>query len=273
MRSLFFLFFLFFSAQVFADTDAAIMEALKEAMHFNEVASTATNAPGDCNGAKFTSKITVDLKDDADHFYKEVEFDLGRSVRKETFENDEVSVVTEEEAQKLFELFSQLEYLKFDYLHDGCFARAHELALIAKENGIDMGKVFLSDHTGRASLYPKSWKNNPDAPIPTGFVGWRYHVTPYVLVEKEGELVPFVFDVGVAKKSQPLSEWQDSLMDPADTDRSNRKVTYRDRGYIYEDGRSHFPDTSIIKGQIEDQELIREHGIFDFMYYREKGLL
>ena len=65
------------------------------------------------------------------------------SNRMETFEGVKVSVLTKEEAQKLFDSFRELSYIPSKYLEDGCYARAHELALIAKNNGITLGKAFL----------------------------------------------------------------------------------------------------------------------------------
>lgn len=257
-----------------------LLLSLSQVSHANEIlnlfskvkeaVTTGVSAKSGCE-QRLKATITVDPSIDSDLYHKEIKFDLGRKVKKAQFQGDEVSVLTEAEAQDLFELFSKIDYMKFDYLHDGCFSRAHEFALMAKENGLEMGKVFLREKDDKAVLYPESWKNNPDAPIPQGFVGWRYHVTPYVLVEKDGKLTPFVFDVGVAKKSQSLNEWKDSLMDPKSTPVEDRVVTYRDRGYVYETGRSYFPESSNIKHQLEDQEAIRELGISEFLYQREMG--
>ncbi len=246
-------------------------EVLKLFAKAKKAVTHGVDAKTGCQLKTLSASIEIDPQIDSDLYHKEIKINLGRKIKKVNFQGDEVSVLSEEEAQDLFKLFSQIDYMKFDYLHDGCFARAHEFALMAKENGIEMGKVFLREKNDKPHLYPEKWKENPTAPVPSGFVGWRYHVTPYVLVEKEGELIPFVFDVGVADRSQNLEEWKDSLMDPKTTVVNDRVVTYRDRGYIYETGSSYYPDSSSIKSQLEDQEAIRELGIDEFLFQRDMG--
>ena len=236
----------------------------------NSVAQTATDAPTNCDGHRRRANYQVDTSGDPNNFHKEVSLASGPFEETSEFEGDEVSILTEEEAQKLFEEFSKIDYMKFDYLHDGCFARAHEFALIAKEHGIEMGKVFLSENNGSARLYPKEWLGNSKAPVPNGFVGWRYHVAPYVLVKKEGKLVPTVLDVGVSPKAKPVHDWQ---LDMIQGHPEKFTTIYRDRKYMYEDGRSTYEGQSNIGGQFEDQRLMRELGIDEFIFRREQGWL
>lgn len=237
---------------------------------FNQVADSATNAASNCDGERSFGRYEVNLEGDPSLFHKEVKLTTKPSGETQSFKGDEVSVLTEDEANNLFEEFSKIDYMKFDYLHDGCFARAHEFALIAKRHGIEMGKVFLSDKNEDASLYPQEWLDSPNPPVPNGFVGWRYHVAPYVLVKKGGQLVPTVFDVGVASRPKSVSEWQESMIqDPLD----EYRVTYRDRAYIFEGGNSTSEDRSNIAGQFEDQQLMRELGVDEFLFRREQGWL
>lgn len=237
---------------------------------FNEIADLSTNAVSNCDGYRGRGHYKINLGGNPDEFHKEVRLEIRSSGKLANFKGDEVSVLTEEEANELFEEFSKIDYMNFDYLHDGCFARAHEFALIARNHGIEMGKVFLSENNQNADLYPKEWIANPKAPVPNGFVGWRYHVTPFVLVKKGDKLIPFVFDVGVSARPKPVENWQADMIQGHP---ENFSITYRDRKFMYEDGNTTYEGQSNIRGQLEDQQLMRELGIDEFLFRREKGWL
>lgn len=256
----------FYSFLSYAQSEATLETAVNG---FNSVAQQAGWPPVTCSSDRNLNQepIEVSLDGDPNLYHKKVK--LSGEWPKETlsFEGDEISILSEEQAQSLFQQFSRIEYMKFDYLHDGCFDRAHEFALIAKEHGIEMGKVFLSDKDETASLYPKEWLGKEDAPVPQGFVGWRYHVTPYVLVKKGDKLVPFAFDVGVSEKAKSLDEWQKDL-NPRN---EPHETIFRERGFLFKDSRWEIGDKSSIADQMEDQQMIRELGIDEFLFRREQG--
>ncbi|MBC96359.1 MAG: hypothetical protein CME63_01305 [Halobacteriovoraceae bacterium] len=205
-------------------------------------------------------------------FHKQIILDAAyEKYEVSSFLDDEVTLFSEEQAQSLFRELSKIDYMKFDYLHDGCFARAQEFSLIGKENGIEMGKVFLSDREDSPSLYPVSWQNEGArlAPIPYGFMGWKYHVAVYILVNIDGKDIPYILDVGVADKAIPLKKWVRGLGATEET----HQIKFRDRGYIFADSRHPMGDYSNIAGQLRDQELIREMGISEFLFQRESGWL
>ncbi len=254
---------LFLSGNIFCgDLESAIVG-------FDAVANTSTDAIVNCDSFQKPPDISVDLNGDPNLYHLDVK--LGRSYgdKKSDYLGDEVSVLTIEEANELFEEFSRIKYLHFKYLHDGCFSRAHELALIAKEHGIEMGKVFLSSSSDRAQLFPKNWINNPQAPVPSGFMGWHYHVVPYVLVEENGELKPFVFDVGVSPKGEFVEDWRNGL----EIKSGAASLTYKDRDYMFADTSYKTGEVSTIASQIEEQRLIEELGINEFLFRKEQGWL
>lgn len=261
---LFFIFIQFFLSQSWAALDLSIDEVQRQV----EQTITATNI---CREAGFFKPVFKKQfkKIDYDDYHKNVDLNVGRSFETVKHDGNEVSVMSLEEAQALFIAFSEIDYMKFDYLHDGCFRRAHELALMAKENGIQMGKVFLSHADATSRLYPQSWKNEVNPPVPSGFVGWYYHVTPYVMVEVDGEIVLYSFDVGVAKKAQSLSEWKEILSQKG----HKYTTTFREAKYIYHDTDHQAEGESLIGQDIEDQIMIYEMGIDDFMYFRQKGMI
>jgi len=237
--------------------------------NLNQLADTATDALTNCEKGRAGQKFEIELKGDPGLYHQKIELSVTGSGEAQSFENDSISVLTKEEAEKLFQEFSQITYMKFDYLHDGCFARAHEFALIAKENGIEMGKVFLSDTQDKASLYPKEWRDNDQAPVPSGFYGWRYHVTPYVLVKEGDKLVPYVFDVGVTSGPKAIEEWRkDSVYRESETE-----LVYRDRAFMFADGGYSSEGKSNIESQLKDQELMRSLGINEYLFRLEQGWL
>ncbi|MCF8059914.1 MAG: hypothetical protein K9K67_11495 [Bacteriovoracaceae bacterium] len=254
---------------MYASISLAEMTVDQIVLELNNMAATATDAVTNCDGKDRQHNLNIELSGDPSLYHKKIKLSLNGERQSETYKGDSVSVLTKEEADKLFQEFSQISYMKFDYLHDGCFARAHEFALIAKENGIEMGKVFLTDSNDDASLYPKEWRDNDKAPVPNGFYGWRYHVTPYVLVREGNKLVPYVFDVGVSEGAKPVDQWR------KDTSfRTNQtELTYRDRGIMFPGTNYSYGDSSNIEGQLQDQENMRSLGINEFLYQREQGWL
>jgi len=202
-------------------------------------------------------------------YYSQIELDIISDKEMTSYKGDTVSILSKEQADQLFAEFSMIPYMMFDYLHDGCFARAHEFTLIAMSNSIEMGKVFLTDNEDMASLYPQEWINNSSAPIPYGFVGWRYHVAPYVLVEAKGELVPYVFDIGVSNSPKSVEQWVASLT----KNEQGATLVFSDRAYMFEGSSYPVGDVSNIAGQIRDQELIRELGISEYLFQLEQGWL
>ena len=212
---------------------------------------------------------SYEVTGDASSYYSQIELDIESVTEEASYKGDTVSILSKEQADQLFAEFSMIPYMMFDYLHDGCFARAHEFALIAMANSIEMGKVFLTDKEDVASLYPQEWINNSSAPIPYGFVGWRYHVAPYVLVKVKGKLIPYVFDIGVSNNPKSVEKWISSLI----KDEQGATLVFSDRAYMFEGSSYPVGDVSNIAGQIRDQELIRELGISEYLFQLEQGWL
>lgn len=170
-----------------------------------------------------------------------------------------VSILEEAEATRLFEHFQKLSHIPSTYLEDGCFARSHELALVAEQMGVKMGKVFAAPKAGGELLFPRGI---PGERFDRNFSGWRYHTAPFVLVKTNaGETVPFVFDYGVASQATPLAEWERSMSQaPLD-------LTFRDSTHLYRDGQLR-SNTSILGCLQDDENLIKKMGWSEFDYYR-----
>lgn len=201
--------------------------------------------------------------------FKSVKLNNVSTKRMGVYEGVEVSVLTKDEAQRLFDSFKKLSYIPSKYLEDGCYARAHELALIAKNNGITFGKAFLLSNKDSELLYPKNIKaKNPDR-FAKSFSGWKYHANAFVLVQNGDKLEPFVFDLGVSEKVQSFDEWKNNL---ARNPKEARIIT-KPGASIFHDNSFSSPDLSIIDSLVETQKTIDELGMDEYLFRLESGWL
>ena len=200
--------------------------------------------------------------------FKTVKLNVS-SKRLENYEGVRVSVLSKEEAQKLFDSFRKLSYIPSKYLEDGCYARAHELALIAKNNGITLGKAFLLPNKDGDLLYPKNIEANDPDRFAKSFNGWKYHANAFVLVQNGDKVEPFVFDLGVSEKIQSFDEWKNNL---AHSPKESRIIT-KPAATIFHDSSFSSPDLSIIDSLVETQKTIDELGMDEYLFRLESGWL
>lgn len=227
--------------------------------------STVGQSPTNCLEGFSPADYQVD--EDPRDFHQKIKFDI-KEIEKTTFNGHEVSVVSYEDAQKLFELFSQIPYMPTKYLEDGCYARAHELMLIAQNNGLELGKAFIEPpNRGYPLLYPKKLKEG--ASLDKSFAGWKYHANAFVMVKKDGVLTPMVFDIGAADSLQSFDQWKKNLS----TKPEEVKITTRQKDYVFAEGNYNSPNKSIIHNLISTQELIDEIGMDEYNYRVERGWL
>lgn len=241
---------------------------------FNEIASKSTDPSFGCEKRR-PKEVVFEEGLDANQLHKKVELSLKGPFETMEYEGDLVTVLSKAQAELLFKDFSEVGYMNFDYLHAGCETRAHEFAMIAKVNGIEMGKGMTVYGDGdRGGLFPEEWhqmeKRGEKIPVPEGFVGWKHHVAPYLLVREGGEVRPFVFDIGVAEKPKDIEDWRKSLINQ--TSEETRSFV-RERAVIHPDTGPRDKEESFISTEINKQKLIREMGIWEFEYWDEKGLL
>lgn len=193
-----------------------------------------------------------------------------QSHRSAAYQGLNLSILTLEQAKNLFDELNSIEYLPMKYLEDGCYARAHEISLIAQENGLEMGKAFLNSPESGQLLNPQSLKNQNPPRFDKNFSGWRYHATPFLLVEQpNGTIVPMVFDLGVAKGPQTFQQWKSNLHpEPQST-----SLTVRHKDYVFDSGNFTSKNESIIDRLTETQNLIDEIGWSEYMFRLEQGWL
>lgn len=237
----------------------------EEIAGFFKQVPTFGNPPLDCVEGLGESDY-AEIKDARD-FHQRIKFSIQEKAKTQ-FQGQELSVISYEDALKLFEIFSSIPYMPNKYLEDGCYARAHELMLIAQENGLDFGKAFLQrPESGYPLLFPQTMKKG--ASFHPSFAGWKYHANSFVMVEKDGEVVPMVFDIGVAGRPQTIDEWKNNLS----TKPNEVKLIVRQKDYVFDDGNYNSPRQSIIHNLIETQTLIDEIGQDEYNFRVEQGWL
>ena len=243
-----------------------------------------------CSNQGFDKPDVIADPQDPSQLYKTVKLDTSSSGKTKLHNGDEISVLSKEQAEKLFKEFEKISYIPYEYVDDGCYNRAQEFALIAQRYGIKMGKKFLehsdnvieedfSNYTGAGVpdfssmdtihlLYPKRFQDKENKPFMNGFQGWKYHVAPYLLVESNGKIEPYIFDVGTSTQIQTEEDWAKGLM----SDANKAKITTTPKNYMDKDG---FEQTnkSTISREIERLKLIEEYGESEYQYMLSRGWL
>lgn len=117
-------------------------------------------------------------------------------------ENIETSAISVDQANRLFQKFAKTKRIPFRYPIDGCYARATEMARIAEQENIHMGKIFVE---GNLQVKTES------AMYPT--VQWGWHVAPVAYVRsRHGTLTLMVFDPSLFDRPVSVEEWKDKMM-------------------------------------------------------------
>lgn len=106
---------------------------------------------------------------------------------KDNNHNIEISVVSEKDANDIFDEMKEHRDIPFGFSIDGSYARAHKMTRIMDAMEVTSGKAFLE-----GELY----FDDPEF----GKVGLRYQVSPVVMVRQGDTLTPYVLDPALFKK-------------------------------------------------------------------------
>lgn len=203
--------------------------------------------------------------------HKKVQLNFNHQVSQARHGKHLISVLSPEQARELFQRFASIPYMQFKNLEDGCYNRAQEFGLIAKANGITMGKVFVEhqgvdemyenwagagapnfDDSADTLLFPESFSIKP-RPVSDHFAGWSYHVAPYLLVKDEQGIRPYIFDMGVISFPKDVESWKKHLhYEP-----HKLKTTFTPAHYLNEDGSSTSKRSSIGEDLEREREIER----------------
>lgn len=166
---------------------------------------------------------------------------------------ERVSVMSEEDAQKLFAELKSHGEIPFDFSIAGCEERAHEMSRLMLLKGITPMKVFASVDEDDS---PRLRRPNPTK---TGtVVEWKFHVAPAVLVKKGDQIVPYVLDPSLEDKAVPATEWRSAMTRHNPKMKVDMKFTpaaqFDSRGFII----TNFKDNELNKSI---KETLKEHKV------------
>jgi hypothetical protein len=100
--------------------------------------------------------------------------------------------------------------IPFQYVRDGCYARAEKMCWILNTKyHYDTRKIYSFANSGGASLSVKGDKWGGCC------INWWYHVAPLVTIRTASGPKPYVFDPGMFDEPMPLSEWLHAQENPA----------------------------------------------------------
>lgn len=127
--------------------------------------------------------------------------------RTETYQGQEVTVLTESQAQQLFKELKGHKEIPFEFSYGGCEYRAHAMSRIMVEKGITPLKAFavvdLTTTNVLSAPHPKDKSKS---------INWKYHTSPLVLVEKDGKLEPYALDPSLEQKAVPIPQWKSDMI-------------------------------------------------------------
>lgn len=113
-----------------------------------------------------------------------------------------ISVVKEDELNKIFSDLANDPKFAFDAVENGCWARAHIMAHELEKRGIRVGKIFAE---GLLSV------STPKAMDGVG-VNWSYHVAPVIAVETKNGTELQVIDPSLFNGPVPVKTWTDKML-------------------------------------------------------------
>lgn len=121
----------------------------------------------------------------------------AKQAAEEATEASEKQRLSQVEAEGYFSYLAGQTQIPFRYPEDGCYARAHEMARLLEEKGVESEKIFLFGNLRVETRF-----------APEGVVTWWYHVAPVVQVQDEvGGAGRVVIDPSVSSSALQVSEW------------------------------------------------------------------
>jgi hypothetical protein len=106
------------------------------------------------------------------------------------------------QANRVFARMASQPHIAFNYVLDGCSARAHLMIRKMNALGIQAGKVWAFPPTDHQSLEVATPK------APGGLVDWCYHVAPVVRVHTGHRNVDMVIDPSLFKHPVTVAKWK-----------------------------------------------------------------
>lgn len=182
-----------------------------------------------------------------------------------------LSVVDEKELEKIFADIQKESKYAFEYLEDGCWARAHLITQELEKRGIRAGKTFAEGYL----VVPTDKAMNGQAVV------WSYHVAPLVAVQTEKGIEMRILDASLFDKPVPVKEWTDKMM-PSDEIKEDAVIYNTDRFVLDplrgrpvsvlkndpSNGRWHIAETVLAEKDLEE----KRNGLEEREIFRRRAL-
>ena len=142
--------------------------------------------------------------------------DLGADLVRMQFHQDvshlNGKVPTQSELQKEFDKLAARKDIPFEYIKDGCYARAHLMCDEMNHDGMNNSKMFVmvedsSDANSRLEADNKYMH-----------ASWWYHVAPVVFAQDDTthQVAPYIMDPSMAKTPLKAQDWIHAMWDEQD---------------------------------------------------------
>lgn len=168
---------------------------------------TPTVTPAGSNPAlltQFDSQSGNQVRIDQQAFQDTLTLDLGGPASVTLQHVDDLSELngrlpSPAELSKLTAAFYDSSRIPFEYINDGCYARAHLMCESLRQKGINHSKVFVFGSLGA--------KNDVQQ------AKWWYHVAPLVFVQdpESGAVDARVLDPAVSREPMTVADWVQSV--------------------------------------------------------------
>ena len=138
--------------------------------------------------------------------------DLGPQFARMQFTHDcsklQGMIPTASQLQAEFDKLAANKDIPFEYIYDGCYARAHLMCDQMNKDNINNSKMFcmLENPYGAGKLTAENKYMEAK---------WWYHVAPMVFAvdEKSKQVEPFIMDPSMSKKPMKPQEWIHAMWD------------------------------------------------------------
>jgi hypothetical protein len=127
--------------------------------------------------------------------------------RTATYESHTATVMTEQDAQKLFKELKAHSEIPYEFSYGGCEYRAHAMVKILREKGITPLKAFAVVDLKTANVLTAPHPKNKNKTIE-----WKYHTSPLILVEKNGKIEPYTLDPSLESQAVPIPKWKSDMI-------------------------------------------------------------
>ncbi len=177
--------------------------------------------------------------------------------------SDEVELqsIPFEKADALFDTLQSLSYIEFDYANNYCEDRAHSMALYLQKAGVTTAKIWMFVNGIWNNKYPKVLKvKDPNNINKKGYLTWKFHVAPIVLVKNFEQVDTLVFDPSLCEKPVPILAWLDSM-------NAKDEISLNDVFWVIRDAKYHvYPSKNKVPKLLEPWKLDKN------LYQTYKGL-